>query len=146
MVFGFLSSPLSATNPISQEAFSQRESVSNADSDGSSINLKVKNWAKKAFNRAVDATKIKNLGIATLLVGIASLASLFLGFLAPILFLVAFILAIAGDVLAALTLMRTGKERKEHKTARTMAWVGLILSLLTGILPLALFIIILASI
>ena len=146
MISGLLVNPVSATNPISQEAFGEIENLSIIDSDGSSIILKLNNWVKKTFNRAVDASKIKNLGLATLIVGIAALVSLFLGIQTPALFLVAFALAIIGDILAATTLMRTRKEKKEHKTARTIAWIGLVLSLLTGILPLVLFILILNSI
>jgi hypothetical protein len=87
------------------------------------------------------------MGIASLVFGILSIGSWALlavtnGWI--LLFIVVF--ALAGDVLSIMTLWNTRKNKKENRTARGASWFGLVLSLLTGLAPLALLGLILASI
>lgn len=134
-----------ATNPISIEAY-KSVSIQKQDLEKTSFFSKVKERSQRFLNAALDPSKIRKLGLWSLLIGIASilawgLVSIGGGWA----FLLIAALAIAGDVLSIMTLWKTRKEKKDHRKARTMAWFGLILSLLTGLLPLLLFVIVLIS-
>lgn len=141
---GFI--PSHATNPISVEAFT--ESINAHDVDNQNQKWHVKVFSKvKRFFKEKNPKVLKNLGITALAVGLLSLVALFsLSLIGPSAITIAFLLAIAGDILSIITLIRTARTGGEFRKVRIMAWIGLIASLLTGLLPLVLFILILISI
>jgi hypothetical protein len=80
-----------------------------------------------------------------LIMGIVSFSLLFIGLTAPWLFLFAAVAAILGDVFSIIVLTKTKGDKARYKKQRRKATWGLILSLLTGILPLALLLAVLIS-
>lgn len=140
-----------ATHPISP-SWAENNTIENQEK--SKINLaekilksKIGKWVIKKFSNAkITSKQMNTLGTVSLIVGAVSLISLFLIFTVTWGWWVAFGLAILGDILSIITLINTAGQKKDFKKARTLAWIGLILSLLTGLLPLTLFILILISI
>ncbi len=139
------------TNPIAPSWSTEKSIEDNNETKNNLIeklfHTRLGKWVtKKIINAKITSSNTNALGITALIVGIACLVSLFLIFSFTWGWWLAFGLAILGDILSIITLVRTSKHKKDFKKARTFAWVGLIFSLLTGILPLTLFILILISI
>lgn len=80
-----------------------------------------------------------------LIMGIVSFSLLILGLGAPSLFLLAGVAAILGDVFSIIVLSKTKGDKVRYKKQRRQATWGLILSLLTGILPLSLLLAVILS-
>lgn len=108
---------------------------------------KVKKWIKKKAEQIQEAWPIKKWAILGFIIGAVSLLGWVLISVVGGWFLwVMFFGAIAGDIISIYVLLKTAKAKKENKAARTWAIWGLILSLLTGLLPLALLILVLVSV
>ncbi len=132
------------TNPISIEAF-QQFNISTETNTNISVFKQLQNWVKKQYRKALDANNIKKLGLVSLIAGILSLIALFAISVGSWVWVPAAILAIIGDILAIVTLLKTRNSKKENKLARRLAIWGLITSLLTGFLPLLLLVLVLIS-
>lgn len=134
-----------ATNPINIQAhFIEKESDKITQKNG--LLTKAKKWFDKKVAAVWDTEKARRMGLASLILGILSIGSWALLALTNGWILIAIVVfALAGDVLSIMTLWNTRTNKKENRTARGMAWFGLVFSLLTGLAPLALLGIILAS-
>lgn len=98
-------------------------------------------FSKKSKSKSKDKT-IRNTAIAALIIGAISLVCLIL----PVvlvsvglwIWFVAALFAIIGDVLAIKALMKIKKSKneEEYRNEKRLAKVGLVLSLLTGLIPL----------
>lgn len=148
--FLFVSSQISAIHPINSDWVVENE-VKKDEVDKKNglerlFKTKVGKWIlKKIGNQEPDAKFIMNMAMWALIIGIASLVSLFSFTVWAYFWAIAFILAIIGDIISIRTLLLTRKNKSVYRKARTLAWLGLIASLLTGLLPLALLIIVLIS-
>ncbi len=113
---------------------------------------KRKRWLKKYILKKIkkkskDETIMQNARLS-LFIGIFSLIFLVLGGVSSIwFFLAAAIAAIIGDILSIGTLLKIRKSEnpKDHRISKLMARGGLILSLLTGLIPLILLGLVLAT-
>ncbi len=143
---GFLTQPLMATNPISLESYEAFENREETKSKKMSLLTKAKQWFKAKMVGIMDGDRARKLGIASLILGLLALISLFsagvIGSAGPILMV---FFALAGDIISIMVLWQTRKEKKENKLARRFAWWGLITSLLAGLLPLSLLILVLLT-
>jgi hypothetical protein len=109
---------------------------------------------KKIKKSNDDDESILNGGVIALAIGIASFLLLILAVAAiaasggtGFLFLLAALAAIAGDIFAIRTLRKIGNsdDPENYRGSRRMAIIGLVLSLLTGLIPLALLVLILLT-
>jgi len=131
---------LSATNPISVESY---EELADKAESKQGIFSKAKKW----FKTAADKVKIKKLATAALILGIVSLAGwvfIALGIGFGTMLIVMGILALAADILAIIVLVKTAKEKGEHKRSRKKAIWGLVTALLTGLIPIFFLAVVLA--
>ena len=148
LVLGFAllaNTPGYATNPVNVQAHYVTNDVG-AASDEVKIFSKVKTSLKKSISYAFDTEKAKRFGLLSLILGILSIGGWGLvAFTNGWMLIFIAVCAIAGDVFSIMTLWNTRQNRKENRTARRTAWWGLILSLLTGLAPLALLGLVLAS-
>jgi hypothetical protein len=136
---------VNATNPIGVQSHFL-ENTSETESKNEGVFRKAKTWIKKKIAAEFSSDKALRYGRIALTLGILSLLSWALVALTNgwILYLiVAF--AISGDIISIMTLWNTRRAKKENKKARRMAWWGLVFSLLTGLAPLVLFLLILAA-
>lgn len=78
--------------------------------------------------------------------GLISFILLWVGLIAPWIWIVAGLLALAGDIVCIHTLVRTEDDKEKYKKERRMSTAGLVFSLLTGFLPLALLFLVLLSV
>lgn len=123
-----------ATDPISVESY---EEVFKKKETKKGYFKKVKQW----FKAAADQVKIKKLANLAFMLGGVSLSgwiliSLGLGFTGMLLLMG--LMALTADILAIFILIKTGKEKGDHKASRKKAIWGLVLGLLTGLIPLGL--------
>lgn len=134
-----------ATNPIAIEWIDGNETLTNEKKQRTFFS-KIKKWVQNKIIGAYSSQTLKKMGTIALIIGILSVAGwAFVGAAGPWLIAVIAILAIIGDILSIMTLWNTRKEKKEYRGTRRKAWIALILSLLTGILPLLALILLFAS-
>lgn len=158
LISGSLADPVHAVNtvPLSEVDV---ETIADSEVIGKVKKPKKMGFLKKwLIKRAVKKIKKKiekdpdffdrqqDLAAISLGAGIISFLLLFAGLFNPIIWIVAAILAIVGDVLSIGVLHRTKDDKETYKRQRRMATWGLIFSLLTGVLPLALFVVFLATV
>jgi len=152
VILGLSISSVHATNPISAEAFKE-QSLSTKTLAEHSIGGKFKLWIAKKVTRYINSStsemseaKINRLAKLALTLGVLSVLSHSLIFLIGFgSFYVAFPLATMADILAFRVLNATSKNKAKYKKARGKAATGLALGLLSGLIPLGLFILVLAS-
>lgn len=100
-----------------------------------------KTFSKKIKHKSTDDDFSKG-ATAAVIIGAISFFLLFLPFIIGVfwVWILAGILALTGDIIAIRTLSRIIKsgDIEAHKQERILAIIGLILSLLTGLIPLAL--------
>ncbi len=103
---------------------------------------KIAKQIKETDQQDLSITKKARLG---LIFGIVSILLLFVGLAALWLWLVAGVAAILGDIFSIIVLVKTKENKKLFKKERRMATWGLVLSLLTGIIPLSLLLLVVLS-
>lgn len=114
----------------------------------------VKKWLIKRLAKKIkkqlkdidteDLSLIKKARLS-LTFGLISFVLLFVGLIAPWLWIVAALAAILGDVFSILTLRKTRDNKKQYNRERKVATWGLVLSLLTGVIPLLLLLLVFLS-
>lgn len=119
---------------------------------------KLRKWFGKRLTKFVTKRLEKKLAkkdyrsgsTVGLILGITSLAGLFLaiavalGTSSGFLFLVVGLIALIADIICLVILHKTRDDKEAYKKQRKRAKLGLIFALLTGLLPLALFALVLA--
>ncbi|GLR17743.1 hypothetical protein [Portibacter lacus] len=138
-------SSLLATNPISVEVYNQLSTTSQERSIKNHWQ-KAKTWLVKKWFKTGAGISIEKLANAAIIIGSLSLVVLIVSIFAglPYLILVGFGMALIGDILAIMLLQKTKHKKDDFRKERRKAWFGLVFSLLTGLLPLALLGIVLA--
>ncbi len=116
---------------------------------------KIKDWVKKIVSKRLLKTtsdsKIKKFANLAIIFGVAAVVLLVITVLFGIqasvawLFIPTAIFAILGDIFAILTLRKSRHDKKSFQIERRRGVVGLVLSLLVGLLPLALLLLVLIS-
>lgn len=99
---------------------------------------------KKLFSKSSSDESIRPLATMALICGLLSIVGLFVGFFysLTVIIILAGVLALLGDIFAiqALRRIRNSENPREYRGSRVAAIVGLVLSLLTGLIPLAIYI------
>ncbi len=84
----------------------------------------------------IQKSKKRKRAVSGLVIGIISFILLFVGLAAPILWILAMILALIADFLCIRLLLKTKEDQENFKKERKISTIGLIFALATGVLPL----------